>query len=75
MRNAADQTRPDDIQASLIYTCNAGFDLAEGVMAADDEGWCRMRVAVRCVRILQVSRRSLSRFVGAVGRRASPTTH
>jgi len=35
VRSAADRKRPDDVKASLVYTCNAGFSLAEGVIAAD----------------------------------------
>lgn len=45
MRSAVEQTRPDKKVPSLIYTCNAGFDLAEGAMAAD--GWRMVQVACR----------------------------
>lgn len=35
VRSAANRQRPDEVKVSLVYTCNAGFGLAEGVMAAD----------------------------------------
>jgi len=35
VRSAANRQRPEEVKASLVYTCNAGFGLAEGVMAAD----------------------------------------
>ena len=39
------QEVPGDVKKSLIYTCNAGFDLAKRVVAVD--GWRLVQVACR----------------------------